>query len=197
MRSSAPFVLLCFLVFGASVLAQKVPGNFRDVYEGQTVSSVDMIANPRHDVDLLRRFVAQKVGQPYSEADVEASIAALQRAGFEKVAVDAIPEPSGLRLNFIVESPYYLGIIEFPEAAKYFSYTRLLQVTNFVDQDPYDPSRLPVAAEALRHVLDRYGYFQSQVHAVPRIDDTLQLVNITFSVQMGKQAHIGSIEVQG
>jgi outer membrane protein insertion porin family len=197
MRSSAPFVLLCFLVFGASILAQKVPGNSREVYEGQTVSAVDMIANPRHDVDPLRRFVAQKVGQPYSEADVEASIAALQRAGFEKVAVDAIQEPSGLRLNFIVESPYYLGIIEFPEAAKYFSYTRLLQVTNFADQDPYDPARLPVAEEALRHFLERNGYFQAQVHAEPRIDDRLQLVNITFSVQMGKRAHIGSIEVQG
>src|SRR6266571_5252384 len=108
MRSSAPFVLLCLLMFGASVLAQNAPGSSREVYEGQTVSAVDMIANPRHDVDPLRRFVAQKVGQPYSEADVEASIAALQRAGFEKVTVDAIPEPSGLRLSFIVEPPYYL-----------------------------------------------------------------------------------------
>ncbi len=58
------------------------------------MSAIDIIANPRHDVDPLRPFVAQKVGQPYSEADVQASIAALEKAGFEKVAVDAIPEPS-------------------------------------------------------------------------------------------------------
>ncbi len=161
------------------------------------MSAIDIIANPRHDVDPLRPFVAQKVGQPYSEADVQASIAALEKAGFEKVAVDAIPEPSGLRLNFIVEPPYYLGIIEFPEAAKYFSYTRLLQVTNFADQDPYDPARLPVAEEALEYFLQRNGYFQAQVHAEPRIDDSLQVVNLNFSVQMGKRARIGSIEVQG
>jgi outer membrane protein insertion porin family len=161
------------------------------------VSAIDIIANPRRDLDPLRPFVAQKVGQPYSEADVQASIAALEKAGFEKVAVDAIPEPSGLRLNFIVEPPYYLGIIEFPEAAKYFSYTRLLQVTDFADQDPYDAARLPVAEEALQDFLQRNGYFQAQVHAEPEIDNSLQLVNVRFSVQMGKQARIGSVEVQG
>ncbi len=197
MRLSAPCSLLCFLLFSAAILAQESPRSPREVYEGQTVSAIDIIANPRHDVGPLGSVVAQKVGQPYSEADVQASIAALEKAGFEKVAVDAIPEPSGLRLNFIVEPPYYLGIIEFPEAAKYFSYTRLLQVTNFADQDPYDPARLPVAEEALHHFLQRNGYFQARVHAEPRIDDSLQLVNVTFSVQMGKRARIGGIEVEG
>jgi len=135
------------------------------------VSAIDIIANPRHDVGPIGSVVAQKVGQPYSEADVQASIAALEKAGFEKVAVDAIPEPSGLRLNFIVEPPYYLGIIEFPEAAKYFSYTRLLQVTNFADQDPYDPARLPVAEEALHHCLQKKGNFQAREEAEARSEE--------------------------
>jgi outer membrane protein insertion porin family len=185
-------------LFSAAILAQLSPQSAREVYEGQTVSAIDMIANPRRDVDSLRLFVAQKVGQPYSEANVKASIAALETNGnFEKVTVDVIPETSGLRLNFILEPAYYLGVIEFPEAAKYFSYTRLLQVTNFADQDPYDPGRLAVAEQALQNFLQRNGYFQAQVHAEPQIDDSLRLVNVKFSVQMGKQARIGSVEVQG
>jgi outer membrane protein insertion porin family len=198
MRSSAPCFLPCVLLFSAAILAQLSPQSAREVYEGQTVSAIDMIANPRRDVDSLRLFVAQKVGQPYSEANVKASIVALETNGnFEKVTVDVIPETSGLRLNFILEPAYYLGVIEFPEAAKYFSYTRLLQVTNFADQDPYDPGRLAVAEQALQNFLQRNGYFQAQVHAEPQIDDSLRLVNVKFSVQMGKQARIGSVEVQG
>jgi len=36
----------------------------------------------------------------------------------------------GLQLNFILEPPYYIGIIEFPDLAKHFSYGQLLKVVN-------------------------------------------------------------------
>jgi outer membrane protein insertion porin family len=198
MRLCAPCFLPCVLFFSAAILGQLGPQNSREVYEGQTVNTIDLVANPRRDVEALRVFVAQRVGQPYSEKNVQASIAAMQKNGnFERVTADVIPEASGLRLSFILEPVYYVGVIQFPEAAKYFSYTRLLQVTNFADQDPYIPGRLPVADQALEHFLQRNGYFQAQVHAEPQIDDAQQLVNVKFSVQMGKQARIGSVEVQG
>ena len=198
MRLSRPCFLACLLFFSAAAVAQLSLQNPREVYEGQTVSAINMVANPRRDMDPLRPLVTQKVGQPYSEANVEASIAALEKDGnFEKVTVDVIPETSGLSLNFILEPPYYFGVIEFPEAAKYFSYTRLLQVTNITDQDPYSPGRLPGAEQALQHFLQRNGYFLAEVHAEPQIDDSLQLVNVRFSVQMGKQARIGNVEMQG
>jgi len=69
-------------------------------YDGQTVTAVDLIANPHRNLEPLRSSVAQKAGQPYSQADVQASIAALEQAGgFEKVTVDVIPDISGLRLT--------------------------------------------------------------------------------------------------
>jgi outer membrane protein insertion porin family len=168
------------------------------LYDGQTVTAVDLIANPHRDVEPFLTSVSQKAGQPYSQAAVEASISALQRAGgFEKVTVNVIPDVSGLRLNFILEPAYYLGMVDFQGIAKSFTYTRLLQVANLEEEDPYDKARIPVAENALLQFLRHNGYFQAQVHSEEQIDDAHQLVNVVFTVQMGKQARIGSVEVNG
>ena len=194
MRSSAPSFLLCFLLFSAALLAQQSARSTREVYEGQTVTAVDLIANPHRDVEPLRASVAQQPGEPYSQEMVQASISALQeKGGFEKVTVNVIPDVSGLRLNFILEPAYYLGLIDFQGVTKSFSYTRLLQTVDLQDEDPFDPARLPPARAALLHFLQHNGYFQAKVDVASQIDDTHQLVNMTFSVALGKQARIGTV----
>ncbi|HXY03990.1 MAG TPA: POTRA domain-containing protein, partial [Terriglobales bacterium] len=91
---------------------------------------------------------------------------------------------------------YYLGMVEFPELSKYFSYVRLLQVVNFSGQDPYDKYLLPGAEAALNKFLVENGYFQAQVHAETIVDDVNQLVNVTFRAIMGERAKIGSVEIK-
>ncbi|MGB8914715.1 MAG: POTRA domain-containing protein, partial [Candidatus Sulfotelmatobacter sp.] len=195
MGLSILIVVLFSSITGTAQLSSTNPQAF---YDGQTVTAVDLIANPHRNVDPLRAALVQKSGQPYSQANVEASIRALQDAGgFEKVTADVIPDISGLRLNFILESAYYLGIIDFQGVPKSLSYVRQLQVVNLQDQDPYDQARIPIAEAALTHFLQQNGYFQARVHAESEIDDANELVNITFSVASGKQARIGSVEIHG
>ena len=167
-------------------------------YEGQNVTAVDLIANPHRDVEPLRAHVVQRVGQPYSQADVEATLTALRdKGGFPKVEVNVVPDISGLRLNFLLEPAYFIGVVEFPGAVQRFSYTRLLQIANLQDEDPYDQDRIPVAEQALRHFFERNGYFQAKVSSKKDIDDEHQLVNVVFSVQIGKPAKIGRVDFQG
>ena len=188
-------LLLLSPVFLSAQLAPQAP---QAAYEGQNVSAVSLIANPHRDLNPLYSYVTQKVGAPYSQEKIEASAQVLQKAGgFPKVDVSVTPEISGLRINFLLEPAYYLGVVEFPGAAKYFSYTRLLQVVDLADEDPYDPSRLPGSEKALLNFLHHSGYFQAQVHAETKIDDAHQLVNVNFVVEAGKQARIGSITLEG
>jgi outer membrane protein insertion porin family len=194
MRSSGLFLLLFVATAGAQLSTQGP----QSVYEGQSVVAVDLVANPHRDVEPLRPLLAQREGQPYSQANVEASIAALeQKGGFPKVTVNILPEPSGLRLNFLLEPASYLGIVDFPGVTKLFSYTRLLQVVNLPDEDPYDRARIPVAETALHNFLQKNGYFQAKIQSKSEIDDVHQLVNVSFSVELGKQARIGTVDVQG
>ena len=69
-------------------------------------------------------------------------------------------------------------MVEFPGAGKDFAYTRLLQVVNLPDEDPYDPSRIPMAENALKKFLQKNGYFQAKVHAEPAIEDAHELVSV-------------------
>lgn len=179
-------------------MGQLAPQAPQAAYEGQHVSAISLIANPHRNLQPLDPYVTQKAGQPYSQEKIEASAQALQKAGqFPEVHVNVTPEITGLRISFLLEPAYYLGVIEFPGATKKFSYTRLLQVVEFGDQDPYDPSRLPDAEKALLNFLHHNGYFTAQVHEQSQIDDAHELVNLSFVVDTGKQARIGSITLEG
>jgi outer membrane protein insertion porin family len=190
------FGLLSLIAAAAS--AQLAPQAPQAAYGGQTVSAMSLIANPHRDLEPLRPYVTQKQGEPYSEVKIQASAEALQKAGgFQKVQVSVVPEVSGLRVNFLLEPAYYLGVVDFPGVGKYFSYTRLLQVVDLPDEDPYDPSRIPLGEGALTAFLHRNGYFQAKVHAEPRIDDAHELVSVSFAVEMGKQARIAAVNIEG
>jgi outer membrane protein assembly factor BamA len=168
------------------------------VYEGQTLSAVDLIANPHRDIEPLQSLLAQKSGEPFSEGSVEASIHALEeRGGFSNVTAETVSDSSGLRLNFILERPYYIGLIEFPDLDKRFPYAQLLRVVNLPEQAPYSKTRLPAAEVALLTFLHEQGYLNAQVGAAPQIDDANQLVNVTFRTKLGDRAKIRSIQISG
>ena len=199
-RFAVPLAKLFFLFAPAWSLVwpQATFQTPQEVYEGQMVSAIDLIANPHRDVEPLRPLVVQKTGQPFSGASVQTSIAALrERGGFPKVELNVVPDPAGLRLDFVLEPSYYVGAIDFSGASKYFSYTRLLQVADLSEADPYDKARVPVAQTALLRFLQKNGYFQAAVSTRIQIDDAHELVNVTFLVEMGKQARIGQIEFTG
>jgi len=192
--------LSALLVFVAVAAASAQMDTLRPkaVYDGQNVDAIDLIGNPHRDLNPLQAVVVQKAHEPYSEEKVEASIQALQKAGgFPKVSVQIVPDPSGLRLNFLLEPAYYLGIVSFPGAEKKFSYTPLLQAANVADEDPYDAARLPVAVQALQDFLAHNGYFTASIQPNSQIDDDHQLVNVNFAVNLGKQARVASVAIEG
>ena len=175
-----------------------IPTQDPRVYEGQTVTAIDLVANPHRDTEPLRSVITQKIGQPYSHDKIAESVLALEKAGkFPKVTAQVIPDPSGLRVSFILEPAYRLGIVDFSVFSRRFAYTRLQQVANLSDEEPYNPARLPTAETALLDFLHYNGYFQAELHATPAIDDPNQLVNVTFAGRLGKQARIGNVNIEG
>src|SRR6476646_10712198 len=107
-------------------------------YEGQTVATVELVANPKISSESLRPLVRQQSGEPYSAAQVQETVSALKGTGrFSKVEVDVKPEPGGLHVTLTLEPALYFGVFDFPGASKNFSYTRLLQVVDIPNRTPY------------------------------------------------------------
>lgn len=189
---------LTLLCATAAFAQTKVSGQQNVSYEGQKVGSIELIANPRLNTEEFRSLVLQKAGQPYSQKDVDASIKSLEQTNaFAKVDFKVVPDPSGLKLTFVLEPAYWIGLIRFPGAIQRFSYTRLLQVVNLPDQTPYKQSQMPDVQNALLGFFHEYGYFQAQVHTEVQTDDQNLLANITFRVTLGKHAHFGRVGITG
>lgn len=193
MRWIGIFLFLCL----AQVLAQTTD-TAQPSYDGQKVAGVDLVGDPRLNLEDLRSLIQQSANEPFSSQKVQASAAALQATGkFKKVEVNVSPQPSGLLVKFVLHPAFYVGLIEFPEATKIFTYTRLLQVVNMPDEQAFDKEQIPQSEAALVHFLQNNGYFQAQVHSETELDETNQLANVTFHVVFGKRAKIGKVEIQG
>ena len=165
-------------------------------YDGQNVSAISLIANPHRDLDSFFPLLSQHAREPYSQAKVDADITALQHAGnFADVQVNVVSDVTGLRVQFLLEPAYYLGMVGFPGAS--FTYTRLLQVADLPEDAPFDLSRVPVADNALREFLRQNGYFQSEVQSQIAIDDSHRIVNVSFNIVMGKRAQISAVSIEG
>lgn len=181
-----------------AVFGQLAPQPPEPSYDGQNVSAVSLVANPHRDLKPLYSLVTQKANSPYSTKQIEESAAALKKAGnFPQVRVQVAPEISGLRVTFLLEPAYYLGVFTFPGASKGFAYIRLLQAVDFSEQEPYDPARIPLAEKALTDFFRHSGYFRAAVHGEPEIDDAHEIVNLKFTINMGTRARISSVTLLG
>jgi outer membrane protein assembly factor BamA len=192
--------LLLFLAAAFSLpgIAQTTASNVPPFYEGQKVASITIAANPHLDVDHYRPLIVQQPDEPFSQQKVNSSVQALKKTNaFADVRVTVMPETAGLRLTFVLEPAYYIGMIKFPGAMKYFSYSRLLQVVNLPDQTVFQQADLETANEALVKFFQGYGFFLAKVHAETQFDDANQLAHITFRVVPGPHAHVGKVDVRG
>ncbi len=186
--------LAIFLILAGCIL----PSSAQITYEGQKVTKVDLVSDPRTDVESFRSLVKQEADQPYSEAAVQNTVVALRKTSrFSKVNVEVKPEENGLRVSFILEPAYYVGFLDFPGATKAFTFNRLLQVVNFPDEEVYDKERVPEARDALLKFFANNGFFQAQVTPEIKLNEEHRLANVTFNVVLGKRAKVGKVTIEG
>lgn len=167
-------------------------------YDGQTVGKIDLVSNPVVSVEEFESLVQQHVGEPYSNAKVSSTVAAMRATGrFNSVQIGVQPSAVGLELTFVLEPALYFGVFDFPGALKAFSFTKLLQVIDIASQTPYQPDIVYKSSENLRHFLIDSGFFQAQVQPDTQIDAAHMLANVVFHVTLGERAKLGNTEIRG
>ena len=192
-------LLLPFLasILGSTVIhgAQNAPPQ---LYEGLQVSGVDLVAQPLINLEAFRSLVAQKAGTPYSAAEIQKTVTALQGTGrFSKVHVEVHPGAQGLRVTFLMEPVFYVGMIYFPGATKVFSYQRLLETVNYPKQEPYEAARADQGQALLARFLAQQGYFLAQVNVQTNLDQARKLANISYDVTLNRRAKFGNVQITG
>lgn len=191
----AAILVTVLIMAGALARAQSVPAVN---YEGENVIAIDLASRPEADVEYLRDLIVQKPGQPYSNAQIQQSIAAVMATKeFTSARVEVAPENGGLRLTFVLEPAYYLGLVQFRGAVPPFTYTRLLQVVTFSEGAPFLRRQMNDATGAMQTFLARSGFFAATVKPRTDIDNEHKLVHPVFEVTLNRRAKIGTIDFEG
>jgi outer membrane protein assembly factor BamA len=167
-------------------------------YEGQKVSSVEIAGQPDVSVDELKSLLAQKEGEPFSQSKIDASIAALKKTGrFNDVQLQVFPDMKGLRVLLVLQPGLYFGMYRFPGVSNRFSYSRLLQVSNYPPEGPYSVADVNNASAALKKYFQRSGFFLAEINPSVQSDPAHGLVNVSFRTKLGKRAKFGEVDIQG
>lgn len=166
-------------------------------YDGQKVATVEIAGQPNLNFSDYAPSLLQKAGQPFSEAKVEQTAAALKTKGkFQAVRIQVEPASEGLRVIFVLEPAMYFGIYQFPGASQ-FSYPRLLQVAHYPERTAFNPSDVEQAVQGLVSFYRQQGYFHATVHPQIQVDASSGVANVFFHTDLGTRAKFDSTNIQG
>lgn len=179
---------------GASVPSQSNT-QFLASYEGQTVTAITIAGRPDLNTAQFASSFAQHPGEPFSQEKVEQTVEGLKASGkFQDVELQVEPQANGVRILLILDPAVYFGIFEFPGAER-MSYTRLVQVSNFSAQSPYNAEDVEQDRQSLLTYLRQEGYFQADVQPETKVDQPHELANAFFQVTLKRRAKFGKLAI--
>jgi outer membrane protein insertion porin family len=197
--------LMALTLLGTPAAAQDLSSDSQDLrsgsnvgFEGSPVSRIDIAVRPSEDPAQVRALIRQEQGKPFSMDAIRSSVAALQQTGkFTQVQVSLEPQATGLRVLFILQPVYNVGLISFPGATKAFSYTRLLQAANVPSISSFVPDYVSDEEQRLLAFVVSEGFFAASIHAHTQTDDVHRLINIIFDCDLHARAKVSDVRVQG
>jgi outer membrane protein assembly factor BamA len=210
MASRGIILFLLFLMVLSRAFAQAPAGNgsqepktapqtmqILSSYEGQTVNSIEIVGRPDIDTERYAQVLLQRAGDPFSKQKIDATIAALEREGkFEEIQLQVEPEGNGIRVLLVLEPAIYFGIFQFPGAER-FSYSRLVQVSNYPHRAPFSRGEIERDRNHLVNFFRQEGFFQVQVNPEVRIDMAHGLANVFFNTTLNTKAKFGNAVISG
>jgi outer membrane protein insertion porin family len=166
-------------------------------YEGQTINSIELAGRPEIDTEQYAKSLIQRAGEPFSKQKIDETIAALKRDGkFEEIQLQVEPEGNGMKVLLVLEPAIYFGIFQFP-GAEQFSYSRLVQVSNYPPQAPFNRGEIQRDSDNLLNFFRQQGFFQAQVDPEVTVDTAHGLANIFFHTTLNKKAKFGNAVITG
>lgn len=165
-------------------------------YEGQNVTEIELAGKPGLNPNQFADAFIQRAGQPFATKKVQETIAALEKAGhFSNIQLKVEPEAKGVRVLLILQPAVYFGIFEFPGAER-FSYSRLIQVSNYPPGSPFNEDDIREDVQNLTRFFQEEGYFEA--HVVPKVQlQKHSIANVLFQTTLNKRADFGSLVFTG
>lgn len=183
-----------------SSLADIGPGLSTTVWQwkGLQVSKIEFEGVTFDATDKLPEQLAQKAGEPFDPQKVRQSTRRLFASGrYRDVEVRGIQHGNEVTLIFAGSPRYYVGRVTIA-GVKSERLTSLLEyATKLNPGTALVRSAVQDGTDGIKETLEQQGFYQPKVSAKTEIDKAGEQVNVTYTVDLGPQARIGQVALEG
>ena len=150
------------------------------------------------DKDPLPGQLEQKSGQPLDPAKVTASIRRLFASGrYRDIRVTGQRTAGGMVLTYAGTPRYFVGRVTIEGVNRERLVSVLEYSTKLNPGAPFTQADVATGTEGVKQALASAGYFAATVTARTELDEPDRQMNVFYKVDMGPQARIGNVAVEG
>ena len=167
-------------------------------YAGMAVEGIRYEGVVFDKTDRLTQELTQKAGTPLDPMKVRETTRRLFATGrYRNIAVRVLKTGTGVTLVFAGVPRYYIGRVQVlgikeDRLASLVEYgTQLNPGTGFTNAE------VRAATELVKQVLAQNGYYEPTISVKTDRDDAGQQVNVTYTINVGRQAVIGDVHISG
>ena len=167
-------------------------------WKGLRVDAVEFEGVKFGTNDPLPGMLAQQAGEALDPYKVTASVRRLFASGrYRDIRLDGVREGAGVRLIYVGVPMYFVGRVTIA-GVKDERLTSLLEyATKLQPGTDFSEAAIPAAIEGVRQALESNGYFEPSIAVKTTLDEAGDQVNAVYTVQVGPQARVGKIALQG
>jgi outer membrane protein insertion porin family len=150
------------------------------------------------DKDSLPAQLPQQAGEPLDAAKVTASIRRLFASGrYRDIRVTGERTPNGIILSFVGTPRYFVGRVTIEGVNRERLTSVFEYATKLQPGAPFTQADVATGTEGVKQALVSAGFFASTVTPRTELDEPNGQVNIFYKVDMGPQARIGELTLEG
>ena len=167
-------------------------------WRGLQVSRIEFEGVTFDPGDTLPAELAQKAGEPLDPQKVRSSTRRLFTSGrYRDIEVRGVREGNSVRLIFFGTAQYYVGRVTIL-GVKDDRLRSLLEVaTKLEPGTAFSDTEVQAGVEGIEQTFKQSGYFESKVTATTVADALGAQVDASFTVEVGPQARIGQVTLDG
>ncbi len=158
------------------------------VFEGVTFDAGETLPND----------LTQKAGQPLDPAKVRESTRRLFASGrYRDIAIRGVRHGDSVTLIYAGSQRFYVGRVTI-EGVKSERLSSLLEFSTKLEPGTaFTEPAVPAGEAAVRQTLAQNGFLEPKISAVTTKHDEFQSVDVTYTIDTGKQARVGDVRVNG
>lgn len=167
--------------------------------QGAKVASIQINSPAVDSADALLALLPQKVNEPLDRSKVRQSVQTLYNTGrFAEIQVEAQRTPQGqVVLVFDARENYFFGSLLAQGSPGRPSDSQLVNASKLNLGEQFSEAKIKAGVEAMQQSLQQDGYYQATIKPFYEWDSRTQQVKVLFSIDHGKPARVGQVNVTG